>query len=201
VSGGNDLFPLFVKLRQVDTLVVGGGKVGLEKVMALLGNDPLATLKIVALTASTELKDYIRPFPQVVLEERAFRMEDLEGKHLVICATGDPALNEQVRAAASDRKLLLNIADTPDLCDFYLASIVRKGNLKIAFSTNGKSPTLAKRLREYFNEVFPDEIDDLLLHLTELRSRMKGDLPEKIRQLDKLTRLLLEEPGASNDLL
>ena len=193
MSEGNDLFPLFVKLNQVDTLVVGGGKVGLEKVGALLGNDPRARLTIVAREASIELKAFLRDFPQVRLEERSFRVEDLEGKHLVICATGNPALNELIKGEAGKRHLLLNIADTPDLCDFYLSAVVRKGNLKIAISTNGKSPTLAKRLRELFAEVFPDETDDLLMHLNALRNRMKGDLPEKIRRLDKLTRQLLEE--------
>lgn len=200
MSETNDLFPLFVKLNQVETLLVGGGKVGLEKAGALLANDPSARLTIVAREASQELKDFIHPYPRVRLEERSFRLEDLEGKHLVICATGDPALNESIRTVTRERRLLLNIADTPELCDFYLSSVVRKGNLKIAISTNGKSPTLAKRLRELFSEIFPDETDDLLLHLNALRDRMKGDLPEKIRQLDKLTRVLLESRGTSDDL-
>ena len=201
MSDVNNLFPLFVKLSQVDTLLVGGGKVGLEKASALLANDPAAILTIVAREVSEGLKDHIGGFPQVRLEERAFRMEDLEGRHLVICATGDPVLNEEIRLAATSKRLLLNIADTPALCDFYLSSTVRKGNLKIAISTNGKSPTLAKRLRELFTEVLPDETDDVLQHLNTLRDRMKGDLPEKIRRLDKLTRMLLEEPGTSEDLL
>jgi siroheme synthase-like protein len=201
MSETNNLFPLFVKLNQVNTLLVGGGKVGLEKASALLANDPGARLTIVAREASQELKDHIRAFPQVILEERAFRMEDLEGRHLVICATGDPTLNDAVRDVTRERQLLLNIADTPSLCDFYLSSVVRKGNLKIAISTNGKSPTLAKRLRELFTEILPEETDDVLQHLNALRDRMKGDLPEKIRRLDKLTRMLLEEPGTSDDLL
>jgi siroheme synthase-like protein len=87
--------------------------------------------------------------------------------------------------------MLLNIADTPGLCDFYLSSIVQKGDLKIAISTNGKSPTLAKRLKEVFSELFPDELDEVLLNLHTLRDRMKGNLPEKIRKLNELTKGLL----------
>jgi siroheme synthase-like protein len=185
----NDLFPIFIKLSQVETLVVGGGKVGLEKVGALLGNDPGARILIVAMEACPELKALATG--SVRLEERTFRMEDLEGKHLVICATGDPALNEAIRVATRERNMLLNIADTPGLCDFYLSSIVQKGDLKIAISTNGKSPTLAKRLKEVFSELFPDELDEVLLNLHTLRDRMKGNLPEKIRKLNELTKGLL----------
>ncbi|TDW99356.1 precorrin-2 dehydrogenase/sirohydrochlorin ferrochelatase family protein [Dinghuibacter silviterrae] len=193
MSETNDLFPLFVKLSQVNTLLVGGGKVGLEKATALLTNDPAAVLTIVAREACAELKAFIQAFPQVVLEERPFRLTDLDGRGLVICATGNPPLNDEIRAATRERHLLLNIADTPDLCDFYLSSVVRKGHLKIAISTNGKSPTLAKRLRELFTEILPDDMDGLLEHLHTLRDKMKGDLPEKIRRLDQLTRMLLED--------
>ena len=157
----NTLFPIFVKLDQVYTLLVGGGKVGLEKTNALLVNDPTARLSVVAKEVCEDLRMLLRAHPQVVLEERPFRIEDLDGKQLVICATGDPALNETIRAATRARGILLNIADTPDLCDFYLSSVVRKGNLKIAISTNGKSPTMAKRLRELFSEIFPDETEEL----------------------------------------
>jgi siroheme synthase-like protein len=200
MSDGNDLFPLFVKLDQVNTLVVGGGKVGLEKVTALLRNDPSARLTIVAREVSADLRVYVSPFSQVHVEERDFRIEDLEDRHLVICATGNPDLNTLIRAACQHRNLLLNIADTPDLCDFYLSSIIRKGDLKIAISTNGKSPTLAKRLRELFDEVFPEEMEDVLLQLSALRSRMKGDLPDKIRRLNKITKMLLEDHDSYDEL-
>lgn len=193
MSEQNDLFPVFIKLSQVETLVVGGGKVGLEKVGALLGNDPLARVLIVAKEASGELRSFIKDYPWVILEERPFRVEDLDGKHLVICATGDPYVNSVIRSAASERSLLLNVADTPDLCDFYLSSIVQKGSLKIAISTNGKSPTLAKRLKELFSDLFPDELEDVLEQLHSLRTRMKGDLPAKIRKLNEITKSLLDE--------
>lgn len=196
----NNLFPIFVKLDQVETLLVGGGKVGLEKANAVLVNDPSARLTVVASAVSPDLSALLAAHPQVAVFERPFAVEDMDGKLLVICATGDPAVNETIRSEASRRGILLNVADTPDLCDFYLSSVVRKGNLKIAISTNGKSPTMAKRLRELFSEIFPDETDELLLHLNTLRDRMKGDLPEKIRQLDKLTRSLLESRNTSDEL-
>lgn len=193
MSERNDLFPVFIKLNQVNTLVVGGGNVGLEKLGALLGNDPRARVHVVALQASEALKAFIRDFPGVSLEERAFAPMDLDDKQLVICATGDPVVNETIRRETSRRGILLNIADTPDLCDFYLSSIVTKGNLKVAISTNGKSPTLAKRLKEVLSEALPEEVDEVLQHLSALRERMKGDLSEKIRQLNEITKIMVKK--------
>jgi len=200
MSEGNDLFPIFIKLNQIETLVVGGGNVGLEKLGALLTSDPLARLLIVAKEVLPALREYILPFPHVRLEERAFESEDLEGKHLVICATGNPEVNAYIREATRGKQLLLNIADTPDLCDFYLSAVVRKGNLKIAISTNGKSPTLAKRLREVFDEALPEELDDVLLHLSAIRNKMKGELPDKIRRLNSITKVLLANHNSYDEL-
>jgi precorrin-2 dehydrogenase / sirohydrochlorin ferrochelatase len=193
MSERNALFPIFIKLSQVDTLVVGGGNVGLEKLGALMGSDPSARVLVVAEKASEGVKAFIKDFPYVTLAERAFELTDLEGKQLVICATGNPDLNETIRGETEKRRILLNIADTPDLCDFYLSSVVTKGNLKIAISTNGKSPTLAKRLKELLSEALPEEVDEVLLHLSALRNRMKGDLPEKIRKLNEITKSLLDD--------
>jgi len=193
MSDRNNLFPIFVKLNQVDTLVVGGGNVGLEKLGALLGSDPEARVLVVAREALETLRTFIAPFQYVQLEERPFEPADLDGRQLVICATGDPVLNELIREETRRRRILLNIADTPGLCDFYLSSVVTKGNLKIAISTNGKSPTLAKRLKEILAGSLPEEIDEVLLQLSALRDKMKGDLPEKIRRLNDITKSLLED--------
>ncbi len=201
MSQGNQLFPIFIKLNQINTLVVGGGKVGLEKVTALLSSDPGARVWIVAREVLPELRDFIRAFREVRLAERDFLLNDLNDKHLVICATGDPALNEVIRDSCHQRRLLLNIADTPDLCDFYLSAVFKKGDLKIGISTNGKSPTVAKRLRELFEEVFPEEIEDVLLQVNALRNQLKGDLPDKIRKLNKLTQVLLEHPDHFEEFL
>ncbi len=84
----------------------------------------------------------------------------------------------------------MNVADTPELCDFYLGSIVDKGNLKIAISTNGKSPTIAKRMKEQLNELIPDEIEGVIQNMHSIRQDLKGDFAEKVRQLDDLTKLL-----------
>jgi hypothetical protein len=81
------------------------------------------------------------------------------------------------------------------MCDFYLSSVVKKGNLKIAISTNGKSPTIAKRIKEVINDSIPDEIEDLLNNMQAIRNNMDGDFAEKVRKLNELTKMLVTKEG------
>lgn len=184
----NTLFPVFLRLDRLSTLVVGGGNVALEKVSALLRNSPEARVTMVAPFYREELLEYLADFPLVERLERKFEFGDLEGRDVVICATDDRDLHVQIKLRASEKHLLCNVADTPDLCDFYLGSIVQKGDLKIAISTNGKSPTLAKRIRAFLEDVIPDEIQAGLEGMEEARKTLKGDFQEKIRVLNELTK-------------
>jgi len=81
------------------------------------------------------------------------------------------------------------VADQPALCDFYLGSIVQKGNLKLAISTNGKSPTVAKRLRALLSEWLPDELDTVLQQMHRIRHSLQRDFAGKVRQLNRITRV------------
>ncbi len=184
---GNDLFPIFLKLEHLNTLVVGGGNVGLEKLSALLRNSPEANVMLVGREIREDLREFIADYPNVVAAERGFQPEDLLGKQLVVCATDNPALHDEIRQLAHQHGILVNVADKPAECDFYLGSIVQKGDLKIAISTNGKSPTIAKRLKETLNDALPDELDDLLQQMPAIRARLDGDFSEKVRTLNALT--------------
>lgn len=195
-NNGNTLFPVFLKLHHLHTLLVGGGNVGLEKLEALLRNAPMAKVTIVAgEVRRPEIWDLVAQHPNVVLLERNFEMSDLENKDLVICATDNRPLHEAIKLETQKRSLLTNVADTPDLCDFYLCSIVKRGDLKIGISTNGKSPTLAKRMREYLNETLPDtaEIQTLLNNLKAVRDKLGGDFDYKVQKLNEITASWLEE--------
>lgn len=183
----NTLFPIFVKMNQIQTLLVGAGPVGLEKLQAIFRSSPLAKVKIVAEQIIPEVFEFIADKESIQLEQRLFEESDLEGKVLVVVASNNPELNQHIRALTIERHILLNVADKPDLCDFYLGSIVQKGNLKIGISTNGKSPTMAKRLKEFFNEILPEEIDETLELLQEYRNQLRGDLEHKIKQLNAHT--------------
>ncbi|CAN5918770.1 hypothetical protein BH24BAC1_BH24BAC1_24680 [soil metagenome] len=192
-EGGNQLFPIFLKLNELHTLIVGGGYVGMEKVTAVLANSPSATVTLVAPEIREEIRELAAQFPNLALLHREYQPEDLAEKDLVLVATNNKALNIQIKQQARARKLLANVADTPDHCDFSLSSVVPKGHLKIAISTNGKSPTVAKRVKEVLLEAFPDEIEQVLDQIQEIRNSLKGDFAEKVKQLDQITAVLVKK--------
>ena len=146
----NELYPIFLKLHNLSVLIVGGGNVGLEKLSFLLKSSPNAKVEVVAPTFIPELVSLAEAHPGVKLTEKKFKKKMLKKRHMVIACTNDLKVNKRVYTLSRKRYLICNIADTPDLCDYYLGGIVTKGNVKIAISTNGKSPTTAKRLREFF---------------------------------------------------
>ena len=190
----NNLFPVFLKLESLETLIVGGGHVGLEKLSAILRNCPNAKVTLVARTIQEPLKELARLHPAVKLEERNFKLWDLWDKDLVLLATDSRRLHETIRKFARTKRLLINVADTPDLCDFYLGSVVTKGNLKIGVSTNGKSPTMSKRIREYLEEALPDDTNELLENMQKIRDKIKGDFSHKVKVLNEVTSSWLDGP-------
>lgn len=187
MSDRNNLFPVFLKLEALQTLIVGGGHVGLEKLSAILKNSPAAKVTVVARSIQEPIKELARNHPHVVLFERNFKLWDLWEKDLVLLATDNRQLHETIRNFARSRRLLINVADTPDLCDFYLGSVVTKGNLKIGVSTNGKSPTISKRIREYLEEALPENTNDLLDNMQKVREKIKGDFNHKVKVLNEIT--------------
>ena len=185
---GNTLFPVFFKLHQLDILVVGGGYVGLEKLEAILKNSPAARVTLVgAEILQPDIYRLAEEHPHVTVHEREFRRRDLRDKDLVFLATNNRSLHEKVKKITRKRHIMTNVADTPDLCDFYLSSVVKKGDLKIAISSNGKSPTLTKRIREYLEEAIPDDVQTLLDNLKEVRDQLKGDFEYKVKKLNEVT--------------
>ena len=189
----NNLFPVFLKLASLETLIVGGGNVGLEKLTAILKNSPSANVTLVARTVSEPIRALALVHPSVKLHERNFKLWDLWDKDLVLLATDNRGLHETIRKFARSRRLLINVADTPDLCDFYLGSVVTRGNLKIGISTNGLSPTISKRMREYLEEALPDDTNDLLENMQKIRSSIKGNFGEKVKILNTITTSWLAE--------
>lgn len=196
---GNLLFPVFLKLEDLKVLLVGGGKVGTEKLSALLGNSPAAPVSVVAIHISEEVRKLAKHHPNVTLHERAFEEADLENKDLVVIAVNEKSASLAIRAAAKAKKILVNVADTPEQCDFYLSSIVQKGNLKIAISTNGKSPTAAKRIKEVLNHALPAELDDMINNLHAVRNKLNGNFEYKVKRLNELTRILVEKDNVERE--
>ncbi|MEJ7912256.1 MAG: TSUP family transporter, partial [Chitinophagaceae bacterium] len=111
----------------------------------------------------------------------------------------DVAASAAIRAAAKEKRLLVNVADKPDLCDFYLGSIVQKGSLKIAISTNGQSPTTAKRLKEVLQQSLPPQLDQVISNLNTIRNGLTGDFAAKVNKLNQITEVLIKEEPADKE--
>lgn len=187
----NRLFPVFLKLEQLSLLIVGGGKVALEKLHAVLSNAPATRIRIVGKVISEDLTAEAALHDHITVVEKPYESSDLEGVDIVIVAVNDIPAATRIKEDTRRAGLLVNVADKPELCDFYLSSVVRKGHLKIAISTNGKSPTIAKRLKEEIGSMIPDEMDDVLENMQTIRQRLNGDFSEKVRQLNDLTKVLV----------
>ena len=168
----NNLYPIFLKSKNLNFLIIGGGFVAEEKLTFLLKSSPDAKV--------TMVKD-------------VYHKKYLQGRHIVVATTDIPEINVQVWADCRAEEKLVNVADNPPYCDFYMGGIVTKGNVKIAISTNGKSPTTAKRLRQFFEDVIPDNIDDFVKNLNEYRKTIKGNFEEKVEKLNEFTKSLVEK--------
>ncbi|WP_339923014.1 bifunctional precorrin-2 dehydrogenase/sirohydrochlorin ferrochelatase [uncultured Cyclobacterium sp.] len=183
----NELYPVFLKVHQLETLLVGAGNVGLEKLTFLLKSSPNAKVTVVSKEFLDDISTIAEANLNINLVQNAYNESYLNEKHLVIAATDDKEVNKKVYHDAKERYLLVNVADTPEYCDFYLGGIVTKGNIKIGISTNGKSPTTAKRLRQLFEEIIPDDINEMVENINKYRDTLKGDFEEKVDALNKLT--------------
>ena len=186
----NELYPIFLKVAELEVLIVGGGNVGLEKLSFLLKSSPNAKVTIVSINFLPELIDLAKKH-KVVIIESAYENSFLEGKHIVIATTDNIEVNIQVYKDCKKRNILVNVADNPPYCDFYMGGIVTKGNIKIAISTNGKSPTLVKRLRQYLEEIIPNNINELAENINTCRKSTGGTFSEKVTALNELTKSLL----------
>lgn len=194
----NHLFPVFLKLANLRVLLIGAGNVGLEKLNAILTNAPATSIKVVARDISPSFYALAAPYPGVEIIQTEYAPAYLDTCDIVIVAVDDPVLSARIRKDAKEKGKLMNAADKPEFCDFYLASVVTKGNLKVAISTNGKSPTIAKRLKEVLNELLPEELDEILVNLQQIREKLKGDFQQKVQRLNDITRILVE-PATGDD--
>jgi precorrin-2 dehydrogenase / sirohydrochlorin ferrochelatase len=176
------LFPMFVKLEGRNVLVVGAGKVGEGKIQSLL--DSGAGIRVVAPEATQRVREWAKS-GAIALEERVFSCDDLDGIFLVIVATAARSLNEVVFREAGERGILCNVVDVPELCDFFYPAVVRRGDLQIAISTGGQSPSLAQKLRQQLERQFGAGYAEWVAELGRTRREvLRSDLtPEEKRFL------------------
>ena len=190
----NQLYPIFLKMSHLRLLIVGGGAVAREKLHFILKSSPNAQITVMAPEIATEILElFACTDHQINIIKKKFDSTVLASFDLVVAATNLSALNREVYQAAKLHRVLVNVADTPELCDFYMGSIVTKGDLKIGISTNGKSPTFAKRFRQLLEDVLPDNVQELLPNLKELRNNLQLSFAEKVTYLNEVTKSLLDK--------
>jgi precorrin-2 dehydrogenase/sirohydrochlorin ferrochelatase len=176
------LFPMFVKLDGRRVLVVGAGRVGEPKIRGMLQTG--AKIHVVAQEASAGVQEWARS-GEIILEERGFVLSDLDNVSLVVVATASCDLNELIFEEARSRRILCNVVDVPDQCDFYYPAVVQRGDLQIAISTSGQSPSLAQKLRQQLERQFGPGYARWVAELGETRRKvLASDLdPERKRLL------------------
>lgn len=168
----NTLYPIFLKLTGSPVLVVGGGNVAGQKIKSLLASN--ASVTVVAPDVTRMISDLAKA-GAIQLHKRPYRSEDVTGNlgySLIFGATDEPAVQDQVFRDAKRRGIPVNIADVPDRCMFYLSSVFEKGDLKVAVSTNGKSPTLGKTIRDRIGELVESGYPELLEFLGGIRQEV-----------------------------
>jgi uroporphyrin-III C-methyltransferase/precorrin-2 dehydrogenase/sirohydrochlorin ferrochelatase len=185
VSAEAPLFPVFLKLAGRPVLLVGGGSVAESKLDGLLQAGAEVTVVAPA----------IRPGlarPGVSLIERAFEIQDLDGKWFVVAAA-PLAVNRAVAEAAEARKLFVNAVDDPPNAGAYLGGVLRRGDVTVAISTSGHAPALAGLVREGLDALLPRELDSWASLARAVRRRWLAErVPMPTRRpllLDALNRL------------
>ena len=181
------LFPIFVKLEGRSCLVVGGGKIAAAKAAGLLRS--AARVVVVAPEATAWIQSKARA-GELTWHRRQFTAADVADAFLAVAATDSNAVNRDVFCACAAHRVLCNVVDDPQRCDFFYPSVVRRGPLQIAISTGGKSPALARRLRFELEKQFGPEYAGWIEYLGRARARvLQQDLSptEKRKLVDQLS--------------
>lgn len=161
-------YPIILNLNSKKCLVVGGGEIALRKAMSLY--EAGAVLTVVAPDIHPDFRSIIG----INIVERAYQDNDLAGNVLVIAATDDRELNAHISSQAQAAGIPVNVVDDPELCSFIAPAVVKRGDLIIAVTTSGKSPSLSKKIRKELEELYGSEYTEYVNILGELRKEIKN---------------------------
>jgi precorrin-2 dehydrogenase / sirohydrochlorin ferrochelatase len=169
------LYPVFVNLKGKSVLVVGAGSVAIAKLSPLLSSG--ADVVVVAPRAQQAVLR-MAEHGEVQFVQRAFVSDDVKGRSLVVAASNNPVVNETVMRSCREHGVWVNVVDDPARCDFFVPSMVNRGRLHVAISTEGASPAFARRLRRELDHWLHESLDQYVDLLEEGRKRIRALVPE-----------------------
>jgi precorrin-2 dehydrogenase/sirohydrochlorin ferrochelatase len=168
------LYPIMINIEDRPVAMIGGGNVALRKTRDLLETG--ANVTVIAPEIHDEFNDLVNEYGnRVVLVKREYVSGSLENYSLVFSATNSAEVNNAVYTEAHSKNIFINAVDDPPNCSFFIPSFTRKGDLILSLSTSGSSPAYAARLRRVLDEQVPENIEELLTSLAELREKLKKD--------------------------
>ena len=163
-----DGYPIIVRLAGRPVLVVGGGVIALRKTEGLVASGASITV------VSPDFADGFEQLERVTLVQRTYETADLDGMWLVVAATNDPVVQQRIFDECEARHIFCNAVDDPDRCAFILPAIVRRGPVIVSVSTQGRSPTLAKHLKDVLADAIPENIEELAAELSAKRKAIQA---------------------------
>jgi len=169
-------YPIFLELGGRRAVVIGGGAVAARKAQALLA----AGARLVVV--SKDIDDALTALCQgtnAELIKSGYSKNYIAEAVLVIAATGDSQLNKQIYKDCQKLEILCNVVDAPELCDFIVPAVVKRGDLQIAIGTEGDCPAYAGHLRKKLEQTFTDKHGEFLAELEKLRKRIIEDVPDQ----------------------
>ncbi len=192
-------FPIYLKVDNKSALIVGGGKVAERKTFDLLQGDsdvyvmsPFLSDGLTMLLKEGRINWIASEFAPDEVPEDIF---------LIIAATDSEEVNREIYNYAKSRNILINVVDSPDLCDFYVPSVIRRGEVTIAISTGGRAPSFSRALREFIESVLPEDISRALDFISDVRTRlMDAGVSQRGKILLKSAREVISKIGSGENL-
>lgn len=165
-----EYYPAFLNIEDRPCVVIGGGAVAEQKVKLLLRSK--ATIKVISPDFTPGLQE-LGEKGKIDLVQRRYQHGDLFGQFIATAATNNNSVNEAIFREANERGIPVNVVDVTRLCSFIVPAVVRRGNITFAISTGGKSPAMARKVREDLERFFPEEYGKLLELVAEVREDFK----------------------------
>jgi precorrin-2 dehydrogenase / sirohydrochlorin ferrochelatase len=166
----NPYYPIFLNVKAMKVVVIGGGLIALRKVRDLLKYG--ADVTVISPDICNGMMDLFKQ-GKIQVWKRKYQAGDLDDLRLAILAAGNKGVNNKVIKEAAEKKVLLNIVDDPGLSHFIIPSVLHRGDISVAVSTGGKSPALARKIRTGLETCLAEEYSTLALLVNEVRTELR----------------------------